>query len=140
MGFSVKVDLSNFDKRFSRVNLIRARKAAADEARKIMNSKYVPSSTKGEDKKTGGSLRSMSYVSDDGSEIVYTAKYARAQFYGIIGPFKKGKRAGKTYKIHNYTTPGTSKRWDLRLKGNKEDMSRVMDTFNNGLKWEPNEK
>lgn len=135
MGFSVKVDLSNFDKRFSRVDLIRARKAAADEARKIMNSKYVPSSTKGEDKKTGGSLRSMSYVSDDGSEIVYTAKYARAQFYGIIGPFKQGKRAGKTYKIHNYTTPGTSKRWDLRLKGNNDDMSKVMDTFAKGLKW-----
>ena len=37
MGFSVKVDLSNFDKRFSRANLIRARKASADEARKIMN-------------------------------------------------------------------------------------------------------
>lgn len=135
MGFSVKVDLSNFDKRFSRANLIRARKASADEARKIMNSKYVPSSTKGEDKKTGGSLRSMSYVSDDGSEIVYTAKYARAQFYGFIT-----NKYGGPYRIHNYTTPGTSRRWDLRLKGNKEDMSRVMDTFNNGLKWKPNEK
>lgn len=137
MGFNVNVDLSGFDKRFSRSNLIRARKAAADEARKIMNSKYVPSSTKGEDKKTGGSLRSMSYVSDDGSQVIYTAKYARAQFYGIIGPFKQGKRAGKTYKIHNYTTPGTSKRWDLKLKSNNEDMSKVMDTFAKGLKWKP---
>lgn len=138
MGFSVNVDLSNFDKRFSRSNLIRARKAAADEARKIMNSKYVPSSTKGEDKKTGGSLRSMSYVSDDGSQIIYTAKYARAQFYGVIGPFKQGKRAGKTYKIHNYTTPGTSKRWDLKLKGSKDDMEKVKSAFIKGIEWNVN--
>ena len=95
----------------------------------------MPSSTKGEDKKTGGSLRSMSYVSDDGSEIVYTAKYARAQFYGFIT-----NKYGGPYRIHNYTTPGTSRRWDLRLKGNQEDMSSVMDTLNNGLKWKPNEK
>lgn len=132
MGFSVNVDLSNFDKRFSRANLIRARKASADEARKIMNSKYVPSSTKGENKKTGGSLRSMSFVSEDGSQIVYTAVYARAQFYGFIT-----NQYGGPYRIHNYTTHGTSRRWDLRLKGNKEDMSKVMDTFAKGLKWKP---
>lgn len=138
MGFNVNVDLSGFDKRFSRSNLIRARKAAADEARKIMNSKYVPSSTKGEDKKTGGSLRSMSYVSDDGSQVIYTAKYARAQFYGVIGPFKQGKRAGKTYKIHNYTTPGTSKRWDLKLKGSKDDMEKVKSAFIKGIEWNVN--
>ena len=132
MGFNVNVDLSGFDKRFSRANVIRARKAAVDVARKIMTTKYVPSSTKGEDKKTGGSLRSMSYVSDDGSQIVYTAKYARAQFYGFIT-----NKYGGPYRIHNYTTHGNSRRWDLRLKGNKEDMSKVMDTFAKGLKWKP---
>lgn len=137
MGFSVNVDLSGFDKRFSRANVIRARKAAVDEARQIMNKKYVPSSTKGENKETGDSLRRTNSISDDGSQIFYTVKYARAQFYGIIGPFKKGKRAGKTYKVHNYTTPGTSKRWDQRLTGNKQDMHDVMQTFVNGLKWKP---
>lgn len=135
MGFNVNVDLSGFDKRFSRANVIRARKAAVDEARRIMNKKYVPSSTKGEDKETGDSLRQMSFVSDDGSQVIYTAKYARAQFYGFIT-----NKYGGPFRVHNYTTPGTSRRWDLRLKAHKQDMNDVMQTFTDGLKWEPDEK
>ena len=128
MGFNVKVDLSNFDKRFSRSNLIRARKLAANDALQAMD-KYVPSSTQGENQ-SGASLRGETAVALDGSYIMYQVPYARAQFYGFIT-----NSHGGPYRIHNYTTPGTSRRWDLRLKGNKQDMQDVMDTFVKGLDW-----
>ena len=57
---------------------------------------YVP--------KRAGFLRSQSFVNDTG--VHYTAKYARAQFYGIVN----GSR------VQSYSTPGTSRRWDLRAK------------------------
>lgn len=126
MGFSVKVDLANFDRRFSHKNLIKARKLAANDALQAMD-KYVPSSSKGNDE-SGSTLRGMSSVAEDGSSIMYRAIYARAQFYGFIT-----NKYGGPFRIHNYTTHGTSRRWDLRLKSNKQDMQEVVDTFTKGL-------
>ena len=57
---------------------------------------YVP--------KRAGFLRSQSFVNDTG--VHYTAKYAKAQFYGLVN----GSR------VRSYSTPGTSRRWDLRAK------------------------
>jgi hypothetical protein len=66
-------------------------------------------------------LRDSGHVT--GHEVVYKTPYARPQFYGII--------AGK-YRIHNYTTPGTGKRWDLRMKGNQALMKSVVQAFVKG--------
>jgi hypothetical protein len=57
---------------------------------------YVP--------KRAGFLRSQSFVNNTG--VHYTAKYARAQFYGLVNG----------HRVRNYSTPGTSRRWDLRAK------------------------
>lgn len=70
----------------------------------------------------------MSFVNSDGTSINYSAVYARAQFYGFVGP-------APGYRVHNYTTPGTSRRWDLRLKGNKHDMALVKEAFVKGAEW-----
>lgn len=58
--------------------------------------RYVP--------KRAGFLRSQSFVSATG--VHYTAKYARAQFYGVVNGSP----------VRTYSTPGTSRRWDLRAK------------------------
>ncbi len=66
-------------------------------------------------------LRDSGHVS--GHSIIYKTPYAKAQFYGLIG--------GK-YRVHHYTTPGTSRRWDLRLKGNQQLMKTVTHAFAKG--------
>ena len=53
------------------------------------------------------------------------APYDKAQFYGFVG---KGG-----YRVHHYTTPGTSRRWDLRLKGDQQRMANVKQAFIKGL-------
>ena len=87
----------------------------------------MPSSSQGNDE-SGSTLRGMSSVAEDGSSVMYRAIYARAQFYGFIT-----NKYGGPFRIHNYTTPGTSRRWDLRLKGHKEDMNHVKEAFVKGL-------
>ena len=68
--------------------------------------RYVP--------KRAGFLRSQSFVNDTG--VHYTAKYARAQFYGFVNG----------HWVQNYSTPGTSRRWDLRAKAvYKADWQKV---------------
>lgn len=115
MPLKVKANLTGLNRRFSEARLIDARKVAANDAQQAME-KYVP--------RLHGDLRKESFVSHDGSHIVYSVPYARAQFYGMIG----GSR------IHNYTTPRTSRRWDLRLKGNSQDMAKVKEAFIKELK------
>lgn len=67
---------------------------------------YVP--------KRAGFLRSQSFVTDTG--VHYTAKYAKAQFYGFVNG----------YRVRNYSTPGTGRRWDLRAKAvYKTDWQKV---------------
>lgn len=126
MGVKVHVNLSGLNRKLSAESLKRARKLMANDALQAMN-KYVPSSSQGNDE-SGSTLRGMSSIAEDGSSIMYRAIYARAQFYGFIT-----NKYGGPFRIHNYTTPGTSRRWDLRLKGNKEDMNDVKEAFVKGL-------
>lgn len=126
MGVKVHVNLSGLNRKLSAESLKRARKLMANDALQAMN-KYVPSSSQGNDE-SGSTLRGMSSVAEDGSSVMYRAIYARAQFYGFI----TNKYVGP-FRIHNYTTPGTSRRWDLRLKGHKEDMNHVKEAFVKGL-------
>ena len=126
MGVEVHIDLSGLNRKLSAESLKRARKLMANDALQAMN-KYVPSSSQGNDE-SGSTLRGMSSVAEDGSSVMYRAIYARAQFYGFIT-----NKYGGPFRIHNYTTPGTSRRWDLRLKGHKEDMNHVKEAFVKGL-------
>ncbi len=91
-------------------NISKAKYLAANQAMLLMNAKYVPMSSKQKVLR----LRTESYVSGSG-DIVYTMPYARAQFYGVVNG----------HRILNYTTAGTSRRWDLRLQGNRQDMQAV---------------
>lgn len=68
--------------------------------------RYVP--------KRAGFLRSQSFV--NGTGVHYIAKYAKAQFYGFVNG----------HRVQNYSTPGTSRRWDLRAKSTyKADWQKV---------------
>lgn len=129
MPITVKVNLNNLNKKFSKQNLEHARKLALNDAQQAME-KYVP--------KLSGDLRDTAHVNATGTAITYTMPYARAQFYGFIT-----NRYGGPFRIHNYTTTAetppdyvnTSRRWDLRLKGNKQDMKKVKEALINGANW-----
>ena len=128
MPVHVKVDLTRLKAKLSSENIIRARKAMATQAMQEMN-QYVPSSSKGEHE-NGTTLRGETNIADDGSYVLYNVPYAKAQFYGFIT-----NQYGGPYRIHNYTTPGTSRRWDLRMKGNPKAMDDVQKAFIRGLLW-----
>lgn len=119
MGVNVKVDLTGINRKLKQGNLIKGRKLAANEAHTAMN-QFVP---KLHD--SGATLRNNSFVSKDGKEVVYQQPYAKAQFYGLVG--KNGSR------VRHYTTPGTSKRWDLRLKGCQDLMNNVVEAMKKGM-------
>ena len=129
MPVHVKVDLTRLKAKLSSENIIRARKAMATQAMQEMN-QYVPSSSKGEHE-NGITLRGETNIADDGSYVLYNVPYAKAQFYGFIT-----NQYGGPYRIHNYTTPGTSRRWDLRMKGNQKAMDDVQKAFIRGLLWQ----
>lgn len=128
MPVHVKVDLTRLKAKLSSENIIRARKAMATQAMQEMN-QYVPSSSKGEHE-NGTTLRGETNIADDGSYVLYNVPYAKAQFYGFIT-----NQYGGPYRIHNYTTPGTSRRWDLRMKGNNKAMDNVQKALIRGLLW-----
>lgn len=95
----MKVDI-NLDRVFEKMsdaNIQRGRQALANQALADMN-QFVPMDE--------GILRMSATIDIDGGAINYNMPYAAAQFYGFI-------RGGRVY---NYTTPGTSRRWDLRGK------------------------
>ncbi|TFZ27294.1 minor capsid protein [Lactiplantibacillus plantarum] len=121
MSISVSTDFTGLNRKFSEANLKHGRIAAANDAMQAMNTNYVPMLHT--DSNTN--LRAESKVSTDGSSIIWNATYARAQFYGMVG-----KAPG--HRVYKYTTPGTSRRWDLRLKGNANLMKKVSETFVNG--------
>lgn len=129
MPVHVKVDLTRLKAKLSSENITRARKAMATQAMQEMN-QYVPSSSKGEHE-NGTTLRGETNIADDGSYVLYNVPYAKAQFYGFIT-----NQYGGPYRIHNYTTPGTSRRWDLRMKGNQKAMDDVQKAFIRGLLWQ----
>ena len=120
MEINVTADWGNFDRKFSNQALKKGRLAAANDAHQAMEP-FVP---KLHD--SGPTLRSNSFVNQSNAQIIYQQKYAKAQFYGMTG---------KGYRIHNYTTAGTSRRWDLRLKGDKRLMEKVESAFIEGANW-----
>lgn len=129
MPIKVSINLNNLNKKYSKQNLEHARKLAMNDAQQAME-KYVP--------RLSGDLRKTAVEKIDGTGIVYIMPYAKAQFYGFIT-----NCYGGPFRIHNYTTTdetppyyvNTSRRWDLRLKGNKQDMKEVKEAFINGTNW-----
>ncbi len=108
MGIKVHVDLNIMNHKFSEDQLRRGRLSMTNDAQQAME-KYVP--------KKSGHLRDNAKVATDGSSVYYVAPYG--------GPFR----------IHNYTTAGTSRRWDLRLKGNLSEMAILKNEFLKGAMW-----
>lgn len=122
MGVHVKIDLAKLKEKTSNAAFLKARRIVANESLSAMD-KYVPY--------LEGNLSKQVYIAVDGSKLVYTMPYAKAQFYGLVGP-KPG------YPVHHYTTAThklASKRWDLKLKGSKDDMEKVKSAFIKGIEW-----
>lgn len=119
----VTVNVDGLTSRFSKRNIDKARYEAANQAMTNMN-KYVPYSGENGNQVH---LRDTSHATSDGSQITWTTKYATAQFYGVVNG----------HRVQHYTVtsgePGKSKRWDLRMTGNKQDMREVSDAFKNTL-------
>ena len=122
MGVKVKINLDGLKRKTSSAALLKARRIVANESLAAMD-KYVPY--------LEGNLSKQVYIATDGSKLVYTMPYAKAQFYGLIGP-KPG------YPVKHWTTAThklATKRWDLAVKGNKEDMKKIMDSYVKAMKW-----
>jgi hypothetical protein len=124
MSIRVRTNFDGLNHKTSPDSLKRGRIAAANDALQAMNTHFVPMLHT--DSNTN--LRSESKVSDDGETLTWTAVYARAQFYGFVG-----KAPG--HRVYKYTTPGTSRRWDLRLKSRDDLMGQVSDAFFKGAEW-----
>lgn len=105
----VKVDLSGVRKKMSAANFKRGQFAMANQAMADMN-KFVP--------KRENRLRNSAHVDSGGQFVVWNAPYAERQYRGI--------------GIHNYTTPGTGPRWDLKAKGMY--LNSWVDAFKKGAK------
>ncbi|WP_318766587.1 minor capsid protein [Lactiplantibacillus carotarum] len=104
MPLNVNVNLDGFENKTSPPNFKRAQYALLNQAMSDME-QVVP--------KDQGHLRDSVHQNAAGNQIIYTMPYAKAQFYGVVNG----------HRIHNYTTPGTSRRWDLVAK------SRYMDIW-----------
>ena len=113
MAFKINVDLDNFMEQTSLTNVKRGQYALVNQAMSDME-QFVP--------KDQGHLRDSVHATSDGGQITYAMPYAKAQFYGMIN----GSR------IRNYTTPGTSRRWDL--KGKSVFMDSWVKAFTEGMK------
>ncbi len=94
----VDVDLDGVYAKISDNSQLRAQRALANQALADMN-QFVPARE--------FILRMTATIDLDGCGINYNTPYAAAQFYGFVG--------GR-FRVYNYTTPGTSRRWDLRAK------------------------
>jgi hypothetical protein len=99
---TVKVDLSGLRRKLSASQFSRAKNVMANQVLLNMD-QFVPRSGS-----AGGYLRASGHVNSQGN-IEYGMIYARAQFYGFVTA-----RDGSQHRVHKYTTPGTSRRWDLR--------------------------
>lgn len=116
MGVNVGFNFSSFDNKFSDSNLLHGRLAAINDAHQAME-QFVP--------KRSGDLREYSVIKSDGTGIIYTMPYARAQFYGEVNG----------HPIKNYSTPGTSSHWDRRLAGDRQLVSQIKEAFVKGANW-----
>ena len=115
---AIKLNLERANHILNQANKSAAQFKAANQAMMAME-RFVPKS----DMQKQNRLRTANHVSDGGQHIIYTMPYARAQFFGII----------HGSQIRNYTTPSTSRRWDLRLKGDKALMKTVTDIYGKEL-------
>lgn len=97
MGVKVYVDMNGVKKKLGKKNLKAGQRALVYQAHADMD-QFVP--------RDSGSLRQASAPASDYESIKYFMPYAKPQFYGMV----KGGR------VRNYSTPGTSRRWDLRGK------------------------
>lgn len=113
MAFKVDIDLDGFMDQTSLTNVKRGQYALANQAMSDME-QFVP--------KDQGHLRDSVHATSDGGQITYAMPYAKAQFYGIING----------HPVHNYTTPGTTKRWDLKAKS--MFMDSWVKAFTEGMK------
>ncbi|AMO30115.1 minor capsid protein [Lactiplantibacillus plantarum] len=113
MAFRINVDLDGFMDQTSITNVKRGQYALANQAMSDME-QFVP--------KNQGHLRDSVHATSNGSQITYAMPYAKAQFYGIING----------YPVHNYSTPGTTKRWDLKAKS--MFMDSWVKAFTEGMK------
>lgn len=113
MAFRINVDLDGFMEQTSLTNVKRGQYALVNQAMSDME-QFVP--------KDQGHLRDSVHATADGSQITYAMPYAKAQFYGIING----------HPIHNYTTPGTTNRWDLKAKS--MFISSWVKAFTEGMK------
>lgn len=114
MAFRINVDLDGFMDQTSLTNVKRGQYALVNQAMSDME-QFVP--------KDQGHLRDSVHATSDGGQITYAMPYAKAQFYGIIND---------KYPVHNYTTPGTTKRWDLKAKS--MFMDSWVKAFTEGMK------
>lgn len=89
----VTIDLGGVMSRLSQDAVRRGRYAAANQALADMN-QFVPM--------LSGALRMTATIDIDGGGINYNTPYSNKLFYMYM---------------HNYTTPGTGPRWDLKAKG-----------------------
>ena len=112
----VTIDLKGAKTKLSDKNMDRGRYALANQALADMN-QFVP--------KRENNLRQATSIDVDGSGINYHMPYAKPQFYGFVG---KGH-----HRVYNYTTPGTSRRWDLRAK--IRYMKDWQEAFKKGADW-----
>lgn len=113
MAFRINVDLDGFMDQTSLNNVKRGQYALVNQAMSDME-QFVP--------KDQGHLRDSVHATSDGGQITYAMPYAKAQFYGIING----------HPVHNYTTPGTTKRWDLKAKS--MFMDSWVKAFTEGMK------
>lgn len=120
MGVSVKIDLGTVYKKLDKDAMDRGRYAMANQMLADMN-QFVP--------KKSHTLVGTGRATRSSREIVWSTKYAKAQFYGKFTRTKPltakqlrflhalaRENGGKLPKT-GYSTPGTGPRWDLKAKG-----------------------
>lgn len=116
MAFKINVDLDEFMDHTSLGNVKKAQYALINGQMIPDMQQFVPRDRPEEP------LRQSVHATADGSKITYSTPYAKAQFYGVING----------HPVHNYSTPGTGKRWDLKAKS--MFMSSWVKAFTEGMK------
>lgn len=114
----IQLNLEHADSILSQNSKRSAQYKAANQAMRAMD-RFVPKS----DMQKQNRLRTEVNVGSNGASIVYFEPYAREQFYGMINGSP----------VRNYTTPGTSRRWDKRLIGDDKAMQTVTDAYRREL-------
>lgn len=93
MGVKVDIQIEPLKEKLSRENMLRGRRAFANQAMADMN-QFVPAKE--------FILRNTVAISIDGSGIIYNTPYAKKQY---------------STQFKNYTTPGTGPYWDKKAQG-----------------------